>query len=50
MNIKMAKAYLRLFNDAICILIANAPVELKIEEAANIYIITKCRQNQTLHH
>ena len=48
MNIKIAKAYYTTSNDALCILTCNAPVELKTEEAANIYRITKDRQNQLL--
>jgi len=50
MNIKIAKAYCTNSNDALCILSGNAPVELKTEEAANIYRITKDRQNQLLDH
>jgi len=41
MNIKIAKAYCTTSNDALCILTDNAPVEIKTEEAANIYRITK---------
>jgi len=49
-NIKIAKAYRTTSNDALCILTGNAPVELKTEEVANIYRITKDRQNQLLDH
>jgi len=49
-NIKIAKAYSTTSNDALCILTGNAPVELKTEEAANIYRITKDRENQLLDH
>jgi len=37
-------------NDALCILTGNAPVELKAEEAAYLYRITKDKQNQQLDH
>jgi len=50
MNIKVAKAYCTTSNDAFCILTGIAPAELKTEEAANIYRITKDRQNQLLDH
>jgi len=50
MNIKIAKAYRTTSNDALCILTGNAPVELKTEEAANVYRITKDKQNQLLDH
>jgi len=50
MNIKIDKAYRTTSNDALCILTGNAPIELKTEEAANIYRITKDRQNQLLDH
>jgi len=49
-NIKIAKAYRTTSNDALCILTGKAPVELKTEKAANIYRITKDRQNQLLDH
>jgi len=49
-NIKIAKAYRTTSNDALCILTGNAPVELKAEEAANLYRITKDKQNQQLDH
>jgi len=48
MNINIAKAYCTTSNDAPYIV--NAPVELKPEEAANLYRITKDRQNQLLDH
>jgi len=50
MNIKIAKAYCTTSNDALYILTGNAPVELKTEEVANLYRITKDRQNQLLDH
>jgi len=37
-------------NDALYILTGNALVELKTEEAASLYRITKDRQNQLLNH
>jgi len=43
MNIKIAKAYCTTSNDVLYILTGNAPVELKTEEAANLYRITKDR-------
>jgi len=50
MNIKITKAHCTTSNDALYILTGNAPVELKTEEAANLYRITKDRQNQLLDH
>jgi hypothetical protein len=50
MNIKIAKAYRTTSSDALCILTGNAPVELKAEEAANLYRITKDKQNELLDH
>jgi len=50
MNMKIAKAYFTTSNDAIYILTGNAPVELKTEEVANLYTITKDTQNQLLDH
>jgi hypothetical protein len=49
-NIKIAKAYRTTSSDALCILTGNAPVQLKAEEAANLYRITKDKQNETLDH
>ena len=50
MNIKIAKAYCTTSNDALYILTGNTPIELKTEEAANLYRITKDRQDQLLDH
>ena len=50
MNIKTAKANCTTSNDAFYILTGNAPVELKTEEAVNLYRITKDMQNQLLDH
>jgi hypothetical protein len=49
-NSKIAKAYRTTSSDALCIPTGNAPVELKAEEAANLYRITKDKQNETLDH
>jgi hypothetical protein len=48
MNIKIAKAYRMTSNDALCILTGNTPVEIKAEETANIYRITRDKQNHQL--
>ena len=48
MNIKIAKAYSTTSNDALCILTGNASVQLKAEEAANLYRITKDKQKLLL--
>ena len=50
MNIKIAKADLTTSNDALCILTGNTPIEIKAEETANIYRITRDRQNHQLEH
>jgi len=50
MIIKIAKAYCTISNDALYFLTGNAPVELKTEEAANLYRITNDRQNHLLDH
>jgi ribonuclease HI len=50
MNIKIAKAYCTTPNDALCILTGNAPVEINAEEAANLYRITKDKQNQQMDY
>ena len=49
-NIETAKAYWTASNDALCILTGNTPIEIKSEETANIYRITRDRQNQQLDH
>jgi len=41
MNIKIAKAYRTTSNEALCILTGTTPIELKAEEAANPYRITR---------
>jgi len=50
MNIKIAKAYQTTSNDALCILTGNTPIVIKAEETANIYRITRDRQNHQLEH
>ena len=50
MNIKIAKAYRTISNDALCILTGNTPIVIKAEETANIYRITRDRQNHQLEH
>jgi hypothetical protein len=37
-------------NDDLCILTRNTPIEIKAEETANIYRITRDRQNHQLEH
>ena len=49
-NIAITKAYHTTSNDALYILTGNTPVKLKAEEAANLYRITKDKQNQLLDH
>jgi len=41
MNIKIAKAYRTTSNEALCILTGTTPIDIKVEEAANIYRITR---------
>ena len=48
MNIKIAKAYRTTSSDALCVLTGNTPIEIKAEETANIYRITRDRQNHQL--
>jgi len=50
MNIKIAKAYRATSNEVLCILTGTTPIEIKAEEAANLYRITRDRQNQQLDH
>jgi hypothetical protein len=50
MNIKIVKAYRTTSNDALCVVTGNTQIEMKAEEAANIYRITKDKQNQLLDH
>ena len=41
MNIKIAKVYRTTSKEALCVITGNIPIELKAEETANIYRITK---------
>jgi len=50
MNIKIAKAYRTTSNEALCILAGTTLIEIKAEEAANLYRITRDRQNHQLDH
>ena len=50
MNIKIAEAYRTTSNEALCILAGTTPIEIKAEEAANLYRITRDRQNHQLDH
>jgi len=50
MNIKITKAYRTTSNEALCILTGTTPIEIKSEEAANLYRITRDRQNHQLDH
>jgi len=40
-NIKIAKAYRTVSNEALCIITGLIPINIKIEKAANYYAITK---------
>jgi len=40
-NIKIAKAYRTVSNEALCILTVMTPVAIKIEEAAQLYQLTR---------
>ena len=48
MNIKIAKAYRTTSDEALCILTGTTPIELKAEEAANLYRITRDKQDHQL--
>ena len=50
MNIKIAKAYRTTSNEALCTLTGITPIEIKAEEKANVYRITKDRKNYQLDH
>jgi hypothetical protein len=50
MNIKIAKAYRTTSNEALCILTGTTSIELKAEEAASLYRITREKQNHQLDH
>jgi hypothetical protein len=44
MNIKIAKAYRTTFNEALYIVIGTTPKDIKAEETAKLYSITRGRQ------
>jgi len=48
-NIKMAKAYRTVSHEALCILTGMTPIEIKIEEAVQIYYINRGNINDKLH-
>ena len=50
MNIKIAKAYRTTSNEALCTLTGITPIEIKAEETANVYRITRDRKNHQLDH
>ena len=50
MNITIAKAYLTTSNEALCILTGTKPIELKVEEPANLYRTRREKQNHQLGH
>jgi hypothetical protein len=43
-NIKIVKAYCTTSNEALCILTGTMPIDIKTEETANLYRITRDRQ------
>jgi hypothetical protein len=49
-NVKISKSYRTTSNDELCIQTGNTPIEIKAEESANIYRITRDKQNQQLDH
>jgi hypothetical protein len=50
MNIKTAKAYRTTSNEVLCILTGTTPIEIKAEETAKLYCITRDRKNHLLDH
>jgi len=44
-NIKMAKAYRTVSNEALCVLTGMIPIDIKIEETAQLYQLTKGTAN-----
>jgi hypothetical protein len=50
MNIEIAKAYRTTSIETLCILTGTTPIELKAEEDANLYRITRDKQNHQLDH
>jgi hypothetical protein len=47
-NIKMAKAYRKVSREALCILTGMTPIEIKIEEAVQIYYTTRGNKRQNI--
>ena len=47
-NIKMAKAYRTVSHEALCILTGMTPIEIKIEEAVQIYYTTRGNKRQNI--
>jgi len=50
MNVKIAKAYITTSKEALCILTGATPIEIKVEETAKLYCITRDRKNHQLDH
>jgi ribonuclease HI len=48
-NIKMAKAYRTVSHKALCVLTGMMPIDIKIEEAAQLYQLTKGNANDKTH-
>jgi len=46
MNVKIAKAYRTVSNDALCIITGLMPIHIKIQEVAKYYEINKCKDEQ----
>jgi len=44
-NLKMAKAYRTVSHEALCVVTGMIPIDIKIEEAARLYQITKGTAN-----
>jgi hypothetical protein len=44
-NIKMAKAYRTVSHEALCVLTGMTPIEIKIEEAAQLYHAIRGNRN-----
>jgi hypothetical protein len=48
-NVKMAKAYGTVSHEALCVLAGMMPIDIKIEEDAQLYQLTKCNANDKTH-
>jgi hypothetical protein len=46
LNVKIAKAYHTVSNDALCIIMRLMPIHIKIQEVAKYYEINKCKDEQ----